>query len=124
MYGYGEGYSEAADYLAQKPNAQEIRAYVYNGVGTFSFFFPGETLILKRIYLIEGDFATIIDEMRNSDYLVLYPIVQDKYAEIRTMLNVLQNVQPEKIIYINGVEYVTIYKISDIPESVYTELNK
>lgn len=124
MYGYGEGYSEAADYLAQKPNAQEIRAYVYNGVGTFSFFFPGETLILKRIYLIEGDFATVTEEMRSSDYLVLYPIVQDKYAEIRTMLQVLQDVEPEKIIYINGVEYVTIYKISDIPESVYTELNK
>jgi len=124
MYGYGEGLAEAADYLAQKPNAQEIRAYVHNGVGTFSFFFPGETLILKRIYLIDGDFATVTEEMRNSDYLVLYPIVQDKYTEIRTMLNVLQNVQPEKIIYINGVEYVTIYKISDIPESVYTELNK
>ena len=124
MYGYGEGYSEAADYLAQKPNAQEIRAYVYNGMGTFSFFFPGETLILKRIYLINGNFATITDDMRNSDYLVLYPIVQDKYAEIRTMLNVLQDVPPEKIIYINGLEYVTIYKISDIPESVYTELNK
>jgi hypothetical protein len=47
-YGYGEGFSEAADYLAQKPNAQEIRAYVYMGVGTFSYYFPGETIELKR----------------------------------------------------------------------------
>lgn len=122
--GYGEGLSEAADYLAQKPKAQEIRAYVYNGMGTFSFFFPGETLVFKRIYLLDKDFATITSDMRNSDYLVLYPIVRRWQPETEVMFTALQNVQPEKTIFINGLEYVSIYKISDIPESVYDTLNK
>ncbi|MEK6751834.1 MAG: glycosyltransferase family 39 protein [Chloroflexota bacterium] len=121
-YGYGEGYAEAADYLAQKPNAQEIRAYVYNGMGTFSFFFPGETLVFKRIYLIEEDYTSIADEIRKSDYLVLYPIVRKKQPETEKVLTALQGATPEKTIFINGLEYILIYKTTDIPESVYEQI--
>jgi hypothetical protein len=121
-YGYGEGYAEAADYLAQKPNAQEIHAYVYNGMGTFSFFFPGETLVFKRIYLIEEDYTSIADEIRKSDYLVLYPIVRKKQPETEKVLTALQGATPEKTIFINGLEYILIYKTTDIPESVYEQI--
>lgn len=122
--GYGEGLAQASDYLAQKPNATEIRAYVYNGMGTFSFFFPGKTLVFKRVHLIDEDFATITKDMKNSDYLVLYPIVREKQPETEKILGPLRDVNPEKIIIINGLEYIYIYKIADIPESVYSELNK
>ena len=123
-FGYGEGYSLAADYLAQKPNAKEIRAYVYNGMGTFSFYFPGETLVFKRVYLIDKSFASIAEEIKSSDYLVLYPIVREKQPETEKILEALQGVQPEKIIYINGLEYVFIYKVTDIPQNVYDFLTK
>jgi Dolichyl-phosphate-mannose-protein mannosyltransferase len=123
-YGYGEGYSEAADYLAQKPNAREIRAYVYDGMGTFSFFFPGETLVFKRVYLVEKDFAAIASEIKSSDYLVLYPIVREKQPETEKIFEALQGVQPEKVIVINGLEYVSIYKVTDIPQSTYDILTK
>ena len=122
--GYGEGLAQASDYLAQKPNATEIRAYVYNGMGTFSFFFPGKTLVFKRVYLVDEDFATITKDMKNSDYLVLYPILREKQPETEKILGPLRDVNPEKIIIINGLEYIYIYKIADIPESVYSELNK
>jgi hypothetical protein len=122
--GYGEGLAEAADYLAQKPNAKEIRAYVYNGMGTFSFYFPGETLVFKRVYLIDKDFMSIADEMQSSDYLVLYPIVREKQPETEKIFEALQGVQPEKIIHINGLEYITIYKVTDIPQNVYEILTK
>ena len=122
--GYGEGLAEAADYLAKKPNAKGIRAYVYNGMGTFSFFFPGDTLVFKRIYLIEEDFATITKDMQNSDYLVLYPIVREKQPETEKILGALQGVMPEKTIFINDMEYIRIYKTTDIPESVYEELSR
>jgi hypothetical protein len=122
--GYGEGMAEAADYLAQKPNAQEIRAYVYNGMGTFSFFFPGKTIVFKRVYLVNNDFAAITNDMRNSDYLVLYPIVREKQPETEKILGALQGIAPEKTIVINGLEYIYIYKITDIPETVFSELNK
>ena len=122
-YGYGEGYSEAADYLAQKPNAKELRAYVYSGMGTFSFFFPGETVVLKRVYLLDDDFLTITSDMRVADYLVLYPIVRDKQPETEKLLSVLEGVvEPEKTIFINGLEYIQIYRVMDIPEAVYDAL--
>ena len=122
--GYGEGMAEAADYLAQKPNAKEIRAYAYNGMGTFSFYFPGETLVFKRVYLIDKTYASIAEEIQSSDYLVLYPIVREKQPETEKILGALQGVQPEKTIYINGLEYVTIYKVTDIPQNVYDVLTK
>lgn len=122
-YAYGEGYDQAADYLAQKPDAKNIRAYVYIGMGTFSYYFPGETLVLKRPNVLFGDFVTITEELRSSDYLVMYPIVRAKHPETEKILSELEGVvEPEKVIYINGLEYLQIYKVSDIPESVYEKL--
>lgn len=122
-YGYGEGFSEAADYLAQKPDAKDLTAYVYNGMGTFSYFFPGHTIVLKRANVLYGDFVTITDELRSSDYLVLYSIVRAKQPETEKILGELEGVvEPEKVIYINGLEYIQIYKVADIPESVYKKL--
>lgn len=123
--GYGEGLSQAADYLAEKPNPEKIQAYVYNGMGTFSFYFPGETLVLKRIYFVNNDLATIANEIRSSDYLVLYPITRSIHPETEKVLVEFEGVvKPEKVITINGLEYVQIYKVTDIPESVYEALLK
>lgn len=122
--GYGEGLAQAAEYLAQKPNAREFRAYVYNGMGTFSFFYPGETVILKKIYLIEGYMLQIASDIRQADYLVLYVIVQNNQPESDKLLGALQGIVPEKTIVINDMEYIRIYKTADIPESVYEEMNK
>jgi hypothetical protein len=122
-FGYGEGLAQAADYLAGKPNPQEIRAYVYNGMGTFSFYFPGETVVLKRAHLVEDDFATITEELRKADYLVLYPITRAKHPETEKILGELEGVvMPEEVITINGLEYIQIYRVGDIPESVYEAL--
>lgn len=121
-YGYGEGMAEAAEYLSQNPHAADMRAYVYNGMGTFSYFFPGETIVLKRIHLIEDDFVTIEKEMRRSDYLVLYPATRGVQPEMEKLLRPLQDIPPEKIITINGIEYIYIYRIADIPETVYEAL--
>ncbi|MCK6567786.1 MAG: glycosyltransferase family 39 protein [Anaerolineales bacterium] len=121
--GYGEGLAEAAEYLSQKPDAQEITAYVYNGMGTFSWYFPGETIVLKRANILNDDFVTITDELRESDYLVLYPITRAKHPETGKMLSEFEGVvEPEKTIYINGLEYIQIYRVADIPESVYQAL--
>lgn len=122
--GYGEGLAQAAEYLAQKPNSKEIRAYVYNGMGTFSFFFPGETIVLKKVYLINGDMLAVADETRNADYLVLYPIVQNYLPESEKLLDALQDVVPEKTIFINDLEYIRIYKTTEIPESVYEKMSR
>jgi 4-amino-4-deoxy-L-arabinose transferase-like glycosyltransferase len=123
-WGYGEGMSEAADYLAQKPNAKNMQVYAHNGMGTFSFFFPGNTLVLKRVYLLEDNLTTIAEDMKKSEYLVLYTIVREKQPETNKLLNALEGVAPEKTIFINGIEYIRIYRIADIPEMVYMRLEQ
>lgn len=120
--GYGEGLAQAAEYLAQQPNAQEIRAYVYNGMGTFSYFFPGETLVFKRVYLVDKDYETIVQDIKRSDYLVLYPATRSQHPESEPLFQALQNTSPEHTITINGVEYVSIYQVPNIPEAVFSDL--
>lgn len=122
--GYGEGLAQAAEYLAAKPNSKDIQAYVYSGMGTFSFFFPGETVVLKRVFLVDGDMLTITTEMRSADYLVLYPIAQSRLAESHNLLEAFEGVVPEKMIVINEMEYITIYRVADIPDAVYKKLDK
>ncbi|MDO9301416.1 MAG: glycosyltransferase family 39 protein, partial [Anaerolineales bacterium] len=43
---YGEGFEQAAAYLAQKPNAESLKVLSFRGRGPFSYFFPGQTIIL------------------------------------------------------------------------------
>ncbi|MDO8752637.1 MAG: hypothetical protein Q7J80_01990, partial [Anaerolineales bacterium] len=80
--------------------------------------------ILKKIYLIEGAMLQIASDIRQADYLVLYVIVQNNQPESEKLLGALQGVMPEKTIFINGIEYIRIYKTTDIPEGVYEELSR
>jgi hypothetical protein len=121
-FGYGEGYDQAAEYLSTKPNANEMRVYVYNGMGTFSYLFAGETLVFKRVYLIDESYEQIVEETKSSDYLVLYPVIRNQQPETEKLFIAFENVTPEKTIVINGIDYVYIYNVSEIPESVYEAL--
>ncbi|MDP1544955.1 MAG: glycosyltransferase family 39 protein [Anaerolineales bacterium] len=121
--GYGEGYDQAADYLMQKTNAHGLRAYVYNGMGTFSYFFEGETLVFKRVHLLDDSFLEISAELRSSDYLVMYSAVRTNHPETGKMFAVLEEyTEPEKIIFIKGLEYFRVYRVADFPESMYAAL--
>jgi hypothetical protein len=121
-YGYGEGLELAAAYLAQKPDASATRAFVYAGMGPFSYFYPGETEVLKKAYLLERGLPSIIIEMRKAEYLVVYSAVQDYQPESREFLSALSGVQPEHEITIRGSVAARIYRISEIPESVYEKM--
>lgn len=123
-FGYGEGYNLAAEYLNNKPNARELKAYVYNGMGTFSYLFTGETLVFKRVYLVDESYEQIVQEIQSSDYLVLYPILREKQPETETLFQAFERIAPEKTIQIYGVDYVYIYHVPDIPEAVYETLLK
>ena len=123
-YGYGEGLEQAAFYLAAKPDAKTTRVYAYAGMGAISFYYPGEVSVLKKAYLTEEGMPSIIHDMRETDYLVLYSGLQNRQPESVQLLESLQGVKPERVFYIRGIEYVTIYKMSDIPESVYEALAK
>jgi hypothetical protein len=40
---------------------------------------------------------------------------------LQERLPVLNEITPEHIIYLNGRQYVEIYRVSDIPSSFYSE---
>ncbi|HRJ74727.1 MAG TPA: hypothetical protein PLX90_01965, partial [Anaerolineales bacterium] len=122
--GYGEGYNLAVEYLSAKPNAEEMQVYVYNGMGTFSYMFPGDTLVFKRVYLVDESYEQIVEETKSSDYMVLYPVIRNQQPETEKLFTAFENVTPEKTIEINGIEYIYIYNVSEIPESVYEALLK
>ena len=50
-------------------------------MGTFSYYFPGETIVLKRAYLLAYEPETLENDLRNSDYLVLYPVTRGFLCE-------------------------------------------
>ncbi len=123
-YGIGEGLELAAEYLEQMPNAGETKVYAYGGMGSLSFFYSGDTSVLKKVYLRAPEYSDVISGMRESNYLVLYSALQNNQPESVKLLRILQVVQPEKIIFIKGIEYVRIYKTADIPESIYDEMSR
>ncbi len=122
--GYGEGLNLAANFLAQKQDAQGLRTFVYNGMGTFSYFFPGPVEIIKRQYFLVNGMPEVIQGMRWSQYVVVYIAGMKDLPECAHFLAVMDGVKPEQVFFVDGREYVRIYRTQDIPESVFTVLAK
>ncbi len=106
---YGEKMEEAAAYLAEKPDAENLTALVYFG-RSFSYYFAGQTLLFKPVLF--GDKPQLIENLQQADYFVMYVGLQER-------LPLLNKITPEHIIYLNGRQYVEIYRVDDIPASFY-----
>jgi 4-amino-4-deoxy-L-arabinose transferase-like glycosyltransferase len=122
IHGYGEGLDQAAEYLAQKPNAKNMRVIAYAARGCFSYFFPGQTDLLKISFYEDG--LPYVEEIQNADYLVLYPITQNYKKDGVELMQVLQGVPPEHTIVMDGIEYARIYQVASLPKDVYDLLEK
>ena len=108
---YGEKMEEAAAYLAEKPDPGKQTVLVYFG-RSFSYYYPGKTLLFKPV-LFE-DKTQLIENLRQADYLVMYSGLHER-------LPLLKELTPEHVIYLNGRQYVEIYRVSDIPATFYGE---
>ncbi len=91
--GWGEGIDQAARYLNNKPNAENLHVGSWYFEGSFSYFFSGHS----------HDLTT------NAEYLVIY-IHQWQRFFPRELLVYLSGQTPEHTIWINDIEYVRIYK--------------
>ena len=120
--GYGEGLDLAANYLAQKQDLVGLRAFVYNGMGTFSYFYPGPVEIIKRQYFLVDRMPDVIRGMHWSQYVVVYLAGMQDLPECAHFLDVMGGVKAERVFYVDGREYVRIYRTQDIPESVFAAL--
>jgi hypothetical protein len=91
--GWGEGIDQAARYLNSKPNSENFRVYSWYIEGSFSYFY-------NPTYTLYPDI----------DYAVIY-VHQWQRSTPRELLAYLSEQTPEHTIWINGIEYVRIYKI-------------
>jgi len=102
--GWGEGLDQAALYLNQKENAEDLKVMSWYTPGAFSYFFVGGSEEFHR-----GGTGWE-EEIQDSDYLVIY-IHQWQRNLPSDLLAHISEWQPEHSIWINGIEYVQIFKI-------------
>jgi 4-amino-4-deoxy-L-arabinose transferase-like glycosyltransferase len=119
-YGYAEVLDQAAHYLAAKPNASKLTVTAWYG-RSLAYLFPGEVSVFKPMYSLTQD---ALDNLHLTDYFVVY-YAQQKKRDIPTgFIQIMEPAVPEKVIWFNGIEYVRIYKVSDLPEMVLKELER
>ena len=103
--GWGEGLDQAALYLNQKPDAENLVVSSWYSLGSFSFFFNGKVVNIPSGVVIDSDWQAI----HSSDYIVIYVHEWQRNLPAE-LLSELANKTPEHSIWINGIEYVRIYK--------------
>lgn len=106
--GWGEGLDQAARYLNDKPDAKRLHAMSWYPIGSFSYFFNGHTEQMKSPYVVSDQ---MWDNFLSSDYAVIY-VNQWQRNLHQKILDYLSQLEPEKRIWIDGIEYVRIYKLN------------
>jgi 4-amino-4-deoxy-L-arabinose transferase-like glycosyltransferase len=107
MVGWGEGLDQAARFLNAKPGAADLRVMAWYPVGSFSYFFTGDTLGSPP----EWEMAR--QELQNVDYVVTYVNQWQRQLPFPEMLAALEQLAPERVILLNGIEYARIYDVRD-----------
>jgi Dolichyl-phosphate-mannose-protein mannosyltransferase len=105
--GYGVGADQAAAYLSQKAGASQMSVLAAYGEGSFSYYFPGKTTPMNDLDLTD---PVIVGILKDSQYAVVDYYNQKKIG----LLTGLVGVKPEKIIWINGFDFLNIYRASDL----------
>ncbi|MBK9603783.1 MAG: glycosyltransferase family 39 protein [Anaerolineales bacterium] len=121
---YGEGFEQAAAYLAQKPNADSLKVLSFRGRGPFSYFFPGETIIFNPLFIEEPGMPSMIERLEQADYLVINDALRPRTPRSELFVQAMDGVTPEHSIFINGVSTIRIYRMADLPVSFYETISK
>ncbi len=119
--GYGEGLELAGEYLAQKPDASQLSAMAWFAAGSFSYFFPGTTYNLLIGNVVYPEY---VERMKDSDYLVIYTVQQKKTNMPAKLMKALEAYTPEHVIWINGLEYVQIYRVKDFSDAFFDSIGE
>lgn len=122
---YGEGFERAAAYLNQKPNAENLRALSFRGRGPFSFFFAGKTILLNPLFVEEPQMGSMVERLRESDYLVINDAFAPRTARTDFFVRELNKfVSPEQVIYIKDATAIRVYYVKDLPVAFYDAISK
>jgi 4-amino-4-deoxy-L-arabinose transferase-like glycosyltransferase len=116
---YGEGFEQAAQYLAQKPNAASLNVMSFRGRGPFSYFFPGHTILLNPLFVEPAGMPSLAERFIDADYLVVNAAFGPRTPRTQYFMNALKDAPVEHEIHIRGVSPIYIYRVSDLPPSFY-----
>ncbi len=114
--GYGEGLELAGEYLSLKPGAEDMTAMSWYSIGPFSYFYKGKVYSLLPANRLGRETTA---ELKASDYLVIYYVHQKGRNSPASLLKALEGIPPEYVIWMNGVEYIRIYRVDELPDSVF-----
>lgn len=103
MIGWGEGLDQAARYLNTKPEANKLNVASWYPDGPFSYFFNGKTQ--------QQDLPSNPQDLTRLDYLVLYAHQWQRLLPSREFLDFFAAQTPEKVFWINGLEYARVYRL-------------
>ncbi|MGB7115138.1 MAG: glycosyltransferase family 39 protein [Anaerolineales bacterium] len=112
--GSGEGLDLAAEYLNNKPDAENLKAISWYGNGPFSYYFVGETRTLWSYIWDEKK----ISELKEMDYLVVYSTQWARGIPVGLFTH-LAWVEPEHSVWINNIEYARIFDVNTLPPEIY-----
>jgi hypothetical protein len=119
---YGEGLELAAQYLSSLPGAEDSTVLSYYSRGCFSYYYPGEAISF-RPYYIDGQHAEdLLNNIQASNYLVVYYANQYRLEKYHPYLKILESVEPIRVIWLDGYEYIRIYDVSTFTPEMYEAL--
>ena len=109
MVGWGEGLNEAATYLRQVPGIQDRLIYSWYTLA-FDWYSASYKILAEQIPFPSGSSEHVQLTYDTADYIVVY-INQWQRDIPGSLFDYLETKTPEHTIWIDGVEYVKIYKV-------------
>ena len=110
VIGRGEGLDQAAEYLNTKPDVRKLKVFSWYNDGSFSYFFRGNS---KPI-----DAFSSLETIKHADYVVLYFRQKQRQLPSPKFLAYFQNLTPEHVVTIDGIDYAWIYNMKQAGEPV------
>lgn len=106
--GWGEGLEEVGAYLSPMHDANKMRVMSLHAYGPLSYYFHGK--VIGKPWPGPVSYP----EVENLDYMVIY-VSERQTNHDPAVLEVLSQLEPELVVPVNGVEYVRLYNMADIP---------
>lgn len=120
---YCEGLELAAHYLASLPDAENATVFSYYSRGCVSYYYPGPTISYRPYYSDGEHTEDLLNNLNASEYLIVYYANQGQLAHHQNFVNAMSKAEPFHVVWLNGYEYVRIYKVDDLGPEIYEALS-
>lgn len=119
---YCEGLETAAHFLADLPDAENTTVFSYYSRGCVSYYYPGPTISYRPYYSDGEHTEDLLNNLNASEYLIVYYANQGQLAHHLNFVNAMAQAEPFHVVWLNGYEYVRIYKVDDLGPEIYEAL--